>query len=608
MRSVNVSGDQLFPPIADQTWLELLDTRYENGVEILSPLGGSRSGGERTRTYRAYYLEPGGRRRSSFVLKVGHTNSIERDYQGWLNFARRQPDRDSFAKMDPPLAEHSGEYALMIIDFVGSRDLAMRSLAEQAGDPFPLLTEAIERVVNRTLKSLHEGLRPRHGGGVPWFSLTQSESLGNWSNSRVTNAAKRQLQANPLTAEAWMAPQIADDGYVLSLRNHLPDLLSGRALPHGDVEIRLPHGVAHGDPNFDNIFIASGDSSELAGVALIDFEWCSKEPPNSPYDDLATIECELLFGQLAPKHRRELSHAISLGDPLLRQGAPLSVSEEPDRALFNAIKAVRARVGELASLAGAGTSEELARYLRGYFTALLGKALRYLGYEGPSAEARAEALVVCQLLAARLATPDMRPLPPRFSLRPAPRTIARGSVSHDGDGYVLTALETGAYAGLVLAEPAATSDFLALCDIEIVESSKDGWVMFGVGADVEVPQRSGIGGLLRIGSDGHVRTSILSHAQSRHDEHGPALGGLAEALRAPVVVSLQRSSLELNFQAEIRDRTLPSANVSVALPADSYRGAFAIFAHNARVRVSSLRLQLIDPAVEHRDQLEPLPS
>lgn len=594
-RSLNATGEKLFPTAPDEAWLALLDTAYSFGFEIVGALGGSRSKGARTRAFRAFYLEPGGGRRGPCVIKLGHSEPVQRDYQGWFDFARRQPNRNSFSKMDPPVTATFG--AILITDFVGTEEAGLRSLADETSAGFPLLSEAVARVTCDTLRPLHECLRPR-GGDVPHLALTQAAALRNWTGSKSVTAARERLNADPATRGVWAAADAEDAEYSVCLHNHLPEILSGKTLPNGDAEIRLPLGAVHGDPNFDNIFVAHTGSpaKELTGVALIDFEWCREGPPESPYDDLANIECELLFGNQVPHHRRELSLAIALGDPRLRDERPLSTAEEPDRGVYEAIRTVRARVAELAELAGGDTPELHDAFLRGYLVTLLGQALRYLGYDVPGDGTRAEILHVCQLLAARLAAVAAEELIPPFSSRITPSVRKHGTVSKEHGFYVLEATDVGAYAGLVLHEPAPAEDFLAICDLELLKITSAGWIGFAVGVQLDAPERSGLSAMLHSGGDSLAHASVLSHTDSRHNGRGSAVGTLTEILERQLVVRLTRDSSALMFTVE-GGGSLARASVDVAIPPQAYRGPLAIVAHGATVRVSSLRLELAEPAI-----------
>lgn len=596
MPSINATGETLFPGIPDEAWLELIDERYGNGLEIESLLGGSRSAGARTKTFRASYLDRGGgHRRGACVVKLGHKKEVMRDYEGWLNFGRGQPRRDSFARMDPPNEADFG--AVVVIDFLGTVEAPMRSLAAETAAGFPLLAETVERVVGGVLQPLHECLQSDEGH-LPYFSLTQGEAVGNWLRSDKSEAIRQRLEKDPVTADIWTLDEVSDPDHFVRLPNHLPAALDGGRLPYADTEIRLPKGIVHGDSNFDNIFVAhTGEPPRLESVGMIDFEWCSEGPPDSPYDDLARIECELLFGQRAPVHRREMTHAIAFGDPLMRDGFPLSAGDEPDRDIFEAIRIVRLRVAELA---GARTSEETSAYLRGYLVTLFGLAMQYLRYEIPGEDTRSEVLCLCQLLAARLTTAEGDSMPPPFSPRFKTHDRRQGTVTNTDNIYVLGANGANTYAGLVTSGPGTKENFLAVCAFEILDADRNGWVAFGIGSDAEAPERTGLAATVGPGNDARLRTNIVSHVESRHNRRGPVLGGLDETLASPLVARIVRTPLQLEIAVEGECGPPEPAFVRVEIPPDRYWGPFTLTVHQATVRVSSLRVQTILPTGRRR--------
>ncbi len=522
------------------------------------------------------------------MVKVGRGDAVRRDYQGWLDFARRQPNRDAFAKMDTPIEADFG--AIVIIDFVGTEDRDPRSLAEQVDGGYPFLAEVVSRVTHGVLRSLHECLTgPDHAG--MHATLPQGEALARWVRPPVVKAARARLETDPATCDTWAAEDVHDPACLLTLRNRLPELLAG-ALPCAESEIRLPIGAVHGDPNFDNVFVAHADPGESPSVALIDFEWCREGPPESPYEDLANIECELLFGNLAPLHRRAMAHAVALGDVFLSGGAPVIATDEPDRGIYAAIRIVRTRVAELAERAGARTQAELEAYGRGYLVALLGQATRYLGFDVPGDDTRAEIVRFCQLLAARLAEPRIEDATPPFTVQVTPSALRNGTVVMEPDAYRLAASDAGSYAGLLVHEPFPAGGFDATCELEVSQATHGSWIAFSLGADPAAPQRSGLSALLRPGVDSQIRTGIVSHVDSRHSLHGSVLRLSTEAVGVRLRMQVQRGPARFGFTVETGDGI---ASATVAIPPGAYRGPLALMVHEATTRVTSLRVRLAEP-------------
>ncbi len=578
MKSFKSFDEPLFRTAPDDKWLLLLDTGYQYGIEIVEPLGGSRSQGERTAVFLGYYLQEDSKRRSQCVVKLGLTDAIKRDYQGWQDFARCQPNRDSFASMSPPLEASFG--AAVVTDLVGSAELPMESLAVARERGFEFLVPAIERLVKGTLAPLHE-FRCGPGGITPHVRQSQADVLRGWLDPALAQAAVDKLDFSRL-ADIWRMPEVGNPGR--RLKNLLPGLLGGEGLETDGLPVRLPLGAVHGDPNLDNVYVAH-TPAELLTLAMIDFEWCRCGERDSPYDDLARLECELLLGQDLSR-REELVAALVLGDVWLRDGAPLAASEEPDRSVFEAVRVLRKQA---AILAGANDEEAELEFQRGYLATLLGQAIRYLGYDTPRAESRADALNLCQMLAARIAQPlALSPLP-AFATAPIAHASGGGQVVVVGEGYRLNARSTGAYASLVLADPYPPADFIVHCELDVEELARGGWLALSTGVKPATPENSGL--VARIRSDGpdQGNTIIYSHRNSRDS----GARNDFEANWSKVSQLTLRLSVEGNTLAFVASEAGKELSITqLVIPTAEYRGPLALVAYSAAVRVRSLEVTL----------------
>jgi hypothetical protein len=568
----------LFALGSDEQWLELLDRHFENGIEIVDVLGGSRSDGMRSKVFLGYYLTPMGMRRAPCVVKLGAADALRREYEGWRNFARCQPNRNAFAAMSPP--EEEDVRAALVTDFVGFAEAPPMPLADVMADGQPVLSEAVTRLLRGALTPLHDALRSP-SGTVPGFSITQGEALANWLDPGLLNRIKDVLTGDLSDLPGWET-EVRDPDLLLKFPNRIPGLLEGNDLPMADMPALFPAGGVHGDPNFANVFIAYlGSPPTITGISLIDFEWCKCGLEYSPFDDLARIECELLFSQTA-RCAKDLAMVISLSDLWLRSNpVPAGHNFNPD--IVEAIHAVRQRAAELVK-ALAPTDEEAVQ--RAYAVTLLGQAARYISYEGVDTETKATALFLCQLLSDRLSRELSEHMPLPFSGRP--KLVLRGSAASEigEDAYLLRAKQRGSYASIALPHIIPAGGFDLRCEIKLEEKNEEGWLALGVGVQPERPEASGLSASLRWTNGNSARTRIHSHENSRHAsaseefDLSPICSGTLELrlTRRGGIVSLA-----------LCDGSAIVSSVEVTVPVYMYTGPVALSAFGADLQVFSLR-------------------
>jgi len=590
MASFKSFRGSLFHSATDRLWLNLLDSAYQYGIEIAARLGGSRSQGQRTQVYRGYYLNEAGARRASCVVKLGLTEAVERDYQGWLNFSRRQPDRDSFATTGPLLRADFG--AALITDFVGSADLPPQSLAGAIETGFLLLEQSLYRLVEGTLAPLHESRRDGEGL-IPSLRTNQGALLADWLAPGVVAAASKTIN-NDQSLRDWERPQFIDSTHKLALDNYLPDLLAGAGLPGGERSLCLPLGAVHGDPNFDNIFVAfKTDPPRLDGVALIDFEWCTAGSGDSPYADLARLECELLFGR-SLLHHRELILGVALTEIWLADEEAPAIVGNSEKEVFSAITMLRARARDLAAASAFDADREEESFQRAYLVTLLGQAVRYLFYAGFEV-IRSQCLFLCQLLAARLAKPGVTPFSVPFSTRLTPVLRDGARVEEELDSYLLCAAQPRAYASLTTPDPDPTTELLVSCDLALIEASESSWCALCIGVDPRAPERSGLAAMLRPTPTGQATIAIVSHRDSRH--RSPPVT-LQMPLDGRLLLKLNLRGSLYTFSASSPMDSSSLVTTSLTAPSESYRGGqLAAVAHKLDLRLHGFCVRLrITPA------------
>ncbi|HEX5712267.1 MAG TPA: hypothetical protein VFX85_03015 [Solirubrobacterales bacterium] len=583
MKSFKSFDGSLFPPASDDEWLALVDTGYEYGIEIAAPLSGSRSQGARAATFLGYYLTESSQRRSQCVVKLGRADAIQREYEGWQNFARHQPNRNSFASMSPPLLASVG--AVVVTDFVGSAEAPMEALTVAQSKGWGFLVDAFELLVNGTLAPLHE-FRRAGNGSIPELQATQAEILDGWLTPPVRSAAAEKLDDS--LADTWRQRIVAVSGGA-EIPGLIPDLLEGHGLGGDDSTVRLPLGAVHGDPNFDNVFVAH-ISDGIANLALIDFEWCRCGERDSPYEDLARLECEVLFGQELDS-RDELTAALVFGDTWLREGRPLAAGKEPGQSVFASARVLRRQA---AALAGPRSESAELEFQRGYLATLLGQAIRYVIYDTPRSDSRAEALSLCQMLAARLARPLTEPAVRAFRAIPIPLGRKGGRVVTGPRGHVLSARSAGAYASLVLGEVGPVDDFVTTCEFEVEAMDESGWLALSLGVEPNAPEHTGLSARLR--SDGANRgsTIIYSHRSSKHSGAPDSFSvPWGEVSRLTLELSVDGKSLSLATRTAEAEEELSFTRL--VIPAEEYQGPLALIAYSAEILVRSLEVRLECP-------------
>ena len=480
--------------------------------------------------------------------------------------------------MSPP--EEENARAALVTDFVGFAEAPPQPLADVAPDEQRMLSEAIGRLLDGALAPLHEALRSSTDI-VPSFAIDQGEALGNWLDAslrrRIANALDNELADLP-----WREDEIGDPAFLLRLPNHMIDLVAGEDLPKADARALFPAGGVHGDPNFANVFIAySGTPPAVTGLSLIDFEWCKCGLEHSPFDDLARIECELLFGPVVSS-ARELVLATSLGDLWLREDLLDSGGFAPSR--LEAVRMVRTRAAALAE-AVRSPDEEAAQ--RAYAITLLGQAARYVAYDDLHIETRGAALFLCQVLAARLAR-DMS-LRSRLAFSERPKVVLHGAATGDieENSYLMRARSRGAYASLTLPHAAPRGDFEIRCSFRFEGRNEEGWLALGLGIQPDRPEATGLSAGLRWTNAKHARARIHSHESSRHAASSEEFHLSACSNRGLALLLLRRGgAVSLKLTEEGSKEIL--AGVEVMTPSDQYRGPVALSAFGASIQVFSL--------------------
>ena len=491
--------------------------------------------------------------------------------------------------MSPPLEADFG--AVVITDLVGSEETPFSPLAAAIDKGFPLLEMTIRHLVEGTLAPLHEFCsRENRDPAIPHIAITQRDLLDNWLDNRVRSAIWDQINSDSSLRVAGTASEVRDSGRLLNLPNVLPPLLERNPLGTDDEPVLLPRGAVHGDPNFDNVFVAYSEAdARLSGLALIDFEWCRCGPADSPYDDLCKIECELLFNRDFA-HRVDLLLECVLGDPWISDNRPLAAAIEPTGQVYAALRLLRRRAADLAKDAG-GAGEQ---FQRAYFITLLGQAARYVGYPGLSSDARAGALLLCQLLAHRLSRPLAQR--PRVGVSGPVDSVglAGGTSSQEDDVYRLEAAGEG-YASLIFNEIYPVGDFSASALVKVDEIHDRGWLTLSMGVNPRAPHHTGLGGILRSQGGGTYEVMIHSHRSSRHRTLPESFEKEGEK-KPELSLDLTLVGNSLRFGVRRPSGDLLS-EVELTFPAEEYTGPIALVVHAAEVQVQVFRVVL--PEGEH---------
>jgi hypothetical protein len=581
MASRNLTGAQLLPSATDEQWLTLLDERYQFGIDVLAPAGGSYSAGARTRVFRASYLDPFGGLRAPCIVKLGSRDSITADYEGWLNFASQQPNRDAFARVETPVCADFG--AALVTDLIGVTNEEIQPLSTLASSGCVVPPVIVRRLLERTLRPLHEAAMGP-GGRLERITLGIGELLTNWITDALVTRISEILTRDPKLETTWQQEIIQEALLAVPTTNTLLDWMRGAPMPWTAREAAMPRGAIHGDPNLSNIYISRAGNPSESAIALIDFEYCAAGEFDSPYDDLTRLECELLLGQPC-EHRRLIIAEFTFQQDLVPRGIPLAAAAPREKLVHQAIANVRTRALELGE---ATNGWEPRAFLRGYLGTLLGRLLRYLTYDLRPDVDRADIVLWCQLVAMSLADDQLAAAKPRIEPLARHWTRGGGDIARFAQGgWVFDATGRGAYAGLLLeaTNPEQVGWHLE-ASFAIRQIAASAWMGFAIGAATDNPEASGLHVVLAVATSG-ARLSVLSHEDSRHATH--TLTDLAldsRQLRIRAVVTLRGVTVKLTGAASGE----PSHDIALDVPMMRYKGSLAFLVHG-------LKLHLLDLAV-----------
>jgi hypothetical protein len=414
----------------------VLELASEGSSEVIS---GKESGSQPTRVYRCHPLNQAGNPDTARVcaVKVGGAKRIRSDFAGWERYLGRAPE--SCVKLARP--RNKGGRAILVMEFVGGD---FRRLSEVGRDQPELLAKTLEQALEKWLRPLHYDFCGQDKR-LPCIDTSQRSVLfdeqGGKRPPRIApkdrELARRRLDED--LGGQWKTEAIEDWERGLTVPNWVRDLVNGADLP-GEYTCAMPKGTIHGDLNFRNIYVsvaADRRGPVVQGVAVIDYERCRE---GYLFDDLARIECELLFSTLPVRRVREIHSDTALTAVAaswswhLGEGAPAGLSEA-ERAVFGALRVVRARAIQMARDTGC---DDLKALERGYFACVLGRAFSYLWYPHVLQEQRPRVLDACLLLAQRLSTDGCEPPRIRFSDVLEGSEIDKGEIwGCDSDGYWL---------------------------------------------------------------------------------------------------------------------------------------------------------------------------
>jgi hypothetical protein len=495
--------------------LELLDRAldrvfYGGRVKLVKAVGQGRSISRPTsRVFLCHRLNEAGDDTGrpcavKFVLSDPELPSrVWKDYRGWATYMAPEPPAMLSPHEEPD--EGGTKSGVLLMQFVGGD---FRPLSELGRQQPELLGQVVGMVLER-LKPLHDYRRKREDPlpiiQVPLNDFLFTDKAGERS-VRIARKDKDAVRArlNVELSHHWKAERIQDDERGFAVQSWVSHLLDDGEL--GEDPCMAPLGVIHGDLNFDNIFVSDSLRHSPRNVAIIDYERCR---PGCLFDDLARIECELLFSVLPVPDRRlrgihsdtGLVAAATTWSWTLREGALAGLSEE-ERAVFRTIRAVRRRAVQIAEdtrrLDSDGAALEHA-----YFAALLGRAFSYLRYDHVEARQRPRVFEGCLLLANRLAIRECGPQFVRFPDILTGSERDRGQTwDCDSSGYIIRAGGGLQYlslkdASVDLQSPHIEAEFQVIG----ISDPEHAWVGLVIGA-TRNRYESGAGFRLRM--DGHL--------------------------------------------------------------------------------------------------------
>jgi len=444
--------------------------------------------------------------------------------------------------------------------------------------------DVIRRLLHGTLRPLHEAA-VGNDRRLPQISLRLVELLRNWVQADLIKRIKARLSEDPVLMGILDAPYLNDNLLAEAPTNYVGRWLRRGQWPGADGIALLPRGAIHGDPNLSNIFVSRGTVHQDTAIALIDFEYCKAGPLDSPYDDLARIECELLHGQ-PWEHRRLILVDLALSAGITPATIPLAATAPEAKATYESVVIVRARVQELGEMT---TGWDPDRFATGYFGTLLARGLRYLTYDLRDDVERSGVLFWCQLLALRLATENWQRFRPCIEPTGVSWTRGAGRLSDlSASGAIVDAVASGAYAGLLFAGQHNQSEWCLEVTLLIQEVSPLAWLGFGLGVSAENPETSGIHVLATVGADRRWWLSIVSHDDSRHAAHGRPETPVAVG-RIRMQVKVTNRDVETIFLTDHPEHGCQ--RLASHAPMTRYRGSFSFLVHGAKVTLASLTVR-----------------
>lgn len=430
-------------------------------VAITQLLGRGKSTTQGARVYLGHRLNAAGARTGSMcAIKFGPQESIQSDYANWRRYIAPRP----------PTMLHPSTDPVLIMAFLGEDYKLLSDLSAGSG-----LSAIVSATLDSWLDPLHRYSQSATTG-MPTRAVLQRDLL--YASSRESGARiaekDRLLVAERLGQEmedAWTAETLTDNERGLSVRNWIPRLVNDESTLGSDYACAEPLGIIHGDPNFDNIFVevTRGEVTSEPNVILIDFERCRE---GSPYDDLARIECELLFSALAlettPRRGSDTDlisavYSMSWG---LAEGIPLGISSA-ESEVYAATRLVRQQAIRYAR----STYAEFAALERCYFGCLMARVFSYLHY-GIHPEARPRVLEACSLLAERLSRSSLEAPTVRFLSTLG--TTDGSKPNCDDKGYLLRPTAKAATAMLMISANEPNASAVALdCEFVLSELGND---------------------------------------------------------------------------------------------------------------------------------------
>lgn len=248
----------------------LAELKPDGSVQIHNPLGGSRKNPNQNTVFKICYLDHSGTPWSDGVVKIGPTDSLEKEFKNYSEYVTQGPLPPEY-KVVLQNPKSIGDKAILPIDFVDLDNYQVFTNYYKE-NPAPVLETLLDKV-----------LKPWHETGKPKYHDLKQYILSRMLHHRddLIEECER-LFPEFGGACGCLVQQLKRTltNPVFLLQKEKLELKIGR-------EFWTIESIIHGDLNFNNIFV-----EDTTHLKLIDYENTRED---IVFNDLARLECEIKF-------------------------------------------------------------------------------------------------------------------------------------------------------------------------------------------------------------------------------------------------------------------------------------------------------------------------